>query len=220
MKNKQNRLRLPALLMTAVLLGTLVGCSASTDTASGDAAGAFQMALCGLYLDQDAVGDYGEALKVEMPSLTVDGQEPQFTALIMGETENDPESGVINDPMLGATGMMKFSAMIAAGELDVVVSDLDNAARSARSDSFIPLDEILSAEEITALEGKLLSFEHMETDGYTTTPTGEYTPICGIDITGNEALKAIYGDQQIGVFIVANTDNPELAKEVMLALAS
>ena len=191
----------------------LTGCSSPSSKAAP-----FQIAFCSLYINDNAVSEYAASLQNSMPELRIDGNAPLCTPMIMGEVQNDIEAGVINDPMMAMGGMIKLAALVATGEIDVVIADLDNAARDARGDMYLPLVEVFTEQELSALSDRLLSFDLVETDGYETIPTGERTPICGINITGNEAMTPIFGNQEIGVFIVANTKNLGLAKSVMLSL--
>ena len=50
-------------------------------------------------------------------------------------------------------------------------------------------------------QDRLLTFEVVDEEGNL---TGEYTPACGIFITGQEAFDKIYGEQEYGVFLVSN----------------
>ena len=200
-------------LLLCLLVVPLTGCSSARN---GDAP--FQIAFTALHMNTAAVSDYGAMLVNEMPELVIDGNAPRFTPIVAGVVENDPESGRIHDPMMGIAGMVQIPLMVTARELDVVIATLDNAARDARGDMFLPLDEIFTPEELAAFGDRLISFEHVEIDGPYTRPTGEMTPICGINIAGNEHMRQIFGEQEIGVFIVANSRNVELAREVMLSL--
>lgn len=199
----------------ALVLATTVACS----SASG-ADRAFQVAFCSPAMNSDAIDAYGEKLVAEIPALAAEETAPVFTPIYMGETENDPEQGIGTDPMMTMGGMMKFTAMIASGEVDVVVSDMENASRNAQSGAFMPLDEVFTAEELAAITAEQLSFDMLEYDGEVGVPTGEKTPACGFDVSGSEALAAIFGDQQLGVFIAEGTKDVELAKQVVLSMLS
>jgi hypothetical protein len=213
MKLRIGRKVLLLVVMVFTLFTVLSGCSSQEKETS------FQMAFTSLFICQDAIDEYGESLARDMPELTIDGNAPVFTPIISGAVENNPEEGILNDPMLGMAGMMQMTALTAIGGLDVVVSDMENAARNARGDMFIPLDELFNADELANMTDRYISFDYVESaDSYEFVPTGEKTPVCGINITGNEEMKKIFGNQEIGVFIVANTKNMDLAKAVMLSL--
>jgi len=211
---KNLRTGLASLLLSVCFLVTLLaGCAPNNNEDTP-----FQMVFTSLYINNAAVSDYTDSLIIALPELSVDGKAPLFTSMIMGEVENDIESGIINDPIMAMAGMMKMTALISSGEIDIIVSDIDNAARNARGGMFMPLDEIFTVDELNAMNGRLLYFDLIDYDGDEATPTGEITPICGIDISENEMMKQIFGAQEIGVFIVVNANNLDLAKEVMLTL--
>ena len=202
-----------AILITAGLVISLFGCSSRNSGADS-----FQIAFVSLSVNENAISEYGTFLTNEMPELTIDGKAPVFIPIIAGETRNDYESGKVNDPMAVMGGMMRLATLGATGALDVVIADMDNAARQARGDMFIPLADIFTRDELSSMENRFLSFDKLNTDGYEPVPTGEKTPVCGINITGNARMRSIFGNQEIGVFIAASTKNPELAKKVALSL--
>jgi len=202
-----------AVLALVVLLAVLSGCAPENNRQVP-----FQIVFGSLNMNESAISQFENLLKNEIPELTIGGNAPLFTAMVMGEVQNDAESAIIIDPMFAIGGMMKLPALIAAGELDMMICDMENAARNARGDMFMPLGDIFSDEELAELSGRLLSFDLVESDGYETVATGEKTLVCGINVSDNAALKSIFGNQEIGVFIVANTKNVDLVKTVMLSL--
>ena len=200
------------MLIAGFLALCLFGCSSNEKKAAP-----FQVAFTAARLNESAVSEFGASLLNRIPELSIDGNAPLFTPMITGETQNNVEAGIIADPMMAMTGMMRQAALVSTGDIDVFISDMENAARNARGDMFLPLSEVFTDFELAALNNRFLSFDLVNTDGYETTPTGEKTPVCGIDITGNEMMLRIFGNQEIGVFIAANTKNMELAKKVMLS---
>ena len=201
------------LLITGGLSVFPFGCSSKSSKATP-----FQIVFCSLYVNENAVSEYGAFLQNKMPELIIEGKAPVFTPMIMGEVKNDIEAGIINDPMMGMGGIIKMTTMVSTNEIDLMISDMENAARQARGDMFKPLEEVFTDDEISALKDRLLSFEILNVEGYEPTPTGEKTPVCGINITGNENMKKIFGDQEVGIFILANAKNLELAKDVIRSL--
>ena len=201
------------IVITSCLGLCLLGCFSNNNENTP-----FQIAFTSLYVNENALSDFGAYLLEEIPELNINGKPPLFTPMIMGEVRNDIESGILNDPMMGIGGMMRITASVAAGEIDMVISDLENAARNARGGLFLPLDEIFTDGELAAFDDRLLSFDLLNTDGYEATPTGEKTPLCGIAITSNEELRNIFANQEIGVFVIANTKNIELVRKVITAL--
>lgn len=194
-----------AVFIAAALL--LSGCSASNQVKP------FQMVFCGNPLDASKIESYGANLSSSMPQLTVENQDPVFTPILAGEGLTQ------EDQITGAAGQTKFTALIAAQEIDVAICTLDTAEIQARNESFMPLDQIFTAEELEQLGDRQFSFELTELKDGEEVPTGQNTPACGVALTADDELAAIFGDQPIGVFVADNSPNAELAKEVMRQLA-
>lgn len=194
-----------AVFIAAALL--LSGCSASNQVKP------FQMVFCGNPLDASKIESYGANLSSSMPQLTVENQDPVFTPILAGEGLTQ------EDQITGAAGQTKFTALIAAQEIDVAICTLDTAEIQARNESFMPLDQIFTAEELEQLGDRQLSFELTELKDGEEVPTGQNTPACGVALTADDELAAIFGNQPIGVFVADNSPNAELAKEVMRQLA-
>ena len=198
----------------ALLIALLFACGCS----GGSRKTAFQVAFCSLYINESAVTEYSAAAAKNIPELTIDGTAPVFTTMIMGEAENNIESGVLNDPMMGMAGMMKMAAVASTGDLDIFIGDMDNGARQARGGMFLALSDVYSAAELSSFGDKLLSFDILKVDAYNSTPTGEKTPVCGINITGNAQMTKIFGSQEIGVFIMASTKHKDIARKLIGSL--
>ena len=211
--NKINTLIVTTALVSCLFLTVLSGCASAPAKETP-----FHIAFTSMYMNDAAITEYTQTLTGNFPELIIDGNAPLLTPIISGEVKNDLEAGVINDPMVGIAGMMKMPMLVAAGELDVVISNMENAARDARGEMYMPLEDVFTPDEKAILGTRLLSFDLLEADGYDFKPTGEKTPVCGIEITGNDEMRKIFGDQEIGVFIVANTKNLELAKKFILSL--
>lgn len=122
-----------------------------------------------------------------------------------------------SDPSVQMAGMMKLTAAIAAKEVDLIIADDTNAARNARSEAFYELSDILTADEISALGDKALSYDMLDDEG---NASGEKTPVCGVDITGDEVITPAMGSSSAGAFVVGNAANLENAKTVLKALAA
>lgn len=115
-----------------------------------------------------------------------------------------------------ATAHPQWQAGETPQEIDLMICDTENAARFARSDMFTPVQSILSEEQLTACQDKLLTFEKVDDEGNL---TGEFTEACGIALNGNAQLDALYGDQEYGVFLVANADPMENAQQIFWDIA-
>ena len=198
-------------LLAACAALCLFGCS------SNNRASAFQIVFAAASLNENAVAEFGTSITGGIPELTIEGRAPVFSSMMIGDTRN--EMGMMtSDPMMAMGGIMRQAAMATTGELDVMIADMENGARNARSGMFMPLNEIFTAAELAALSERLLSFDILSTGGIEPAPTGERTADYGISITGNESMRRIFGNQEIGVFIIGNTKHPELAKKVVNSL--
>ena len=122
-----------------------------------------------------------------------------------------------SDAMMTAGTMMKLTAMFASQEVDILFADEENAARNARSNSFLSLSELLTEEEIEALGSRALSCDMLDDQG---NPTGEKTPVCGVDLSGCAVLTPVLGTQSIGVYVVSNTDDLEYVKTALREILS
>lgn len=158
-----------AVFIAAALL--LSGCSASNQVKP------FQMVFCGNPLDASKIESYGANLSSSMPQLTVENQDPVFTPILAGEGLTQ------EDQITGAAGQTKFTALIAAQEIDVAICTLDTAEIQARNESFMPLDQIFTAGELEQLGDRQLSFELTELKDGEEVSTGQNTPACGVALT-------------------------------------
>ena len=122
-----------------------------------------------------------------------------------------------SDPSVQMAGMMKLTAAIAAKEVDLIIADDTNAARNARSEAFYELSDILTADEISALGDKALSYDMLDDEG---NASGEKTPVYGVDITGDEVITPAMGSSSACAFVAGNAANLENAKTVLKALAA
>ena len=173
----------------------------------------FQVVFVALQMDTDAIDRFGNTISSSIPELTINGRSPLFTAMRMGTAI---ERG---DPQMAMGSAMRFSAMLASGEVDLVIVNMQNAMNMAQGSAFLPLEAIFTESELSALEGRLLDFDILRPNEMDVqVPTGERTGYLGIDITGNEQMTAIFGGQQIGVFVITNTANRDLAIHLMRSL--
>ncbi len=151
-----------AVFIAAALL--LSGCSASNQVKP------FQMVFCGNPLDASKIESYGANLSSNMPQLTVENQDPVFTPILAGEGLTQ------EDQITGAAGQTKFTALIAAQEIDVAICTLDTAEIQARNESFMPLDQIFTAEELEQLGDRQLSFQLTELKDGEEVPSRQIPP--------------------------------------------
>lgn len=171
----------------ALLASALTGCAERSDP--------FQVMVAAPYVGKDQVREYGEKLAGE--------REILFSDFSFGTEENDPTTY--------SAGAMIMTTIMVAGELDVLVCDLENAPRYARSELFMDLTEVFTQEELEPYADRLLTFPLVDEEG---SPLQERTPVCGIDLTGNEPVAILTAGEPCGIFIIANTGDLDLAKEV------
>lgn len=189
-------LALVLLLLLCPLL--LTGCGS-------EEASAIQVVVGNTYVDEDHLATVFQQILAEDPSWQREDLPVELSAFSFGAQE-------IDAGMFGAN-VMKVSAMIASGEMDILICDAENAARYARSETFVPVDQIIPEDELDGYQERLLSFELLDEDG---TPTGSYTPACGISLNGDPRLDAFYPEQEYGIFLVGNAEPMETAEQLFM----
>lgn len=194
MKKHKKSLSLMAfvLLLPALLLS---GCGKTEDP--------FQVIFAAPFVNEKVVADYGEKLALET----------EVPVKFSGFSFNSQDV----DPMAYGAGAMMMTAMVAAGEIDVMVCDLKEAARYARSGAFYDLNEVFTEEELAEVSDRLVSFDIVDEFG---NPTGEKTGQCGLDLSGDWSLNYVAGSDSFGAFIVCSTNDMETAKEVFWAIVN
>lgn len=192
---------------TIALFGFLLACSVFLASCSSEKPSSLQVMVGGPYIASEAYESCTEALTAAHPQWQAGETPVSFTSMSFGDPETDPYAGA---------SIAKVSAMAAAQEIDLMICDTENAARFARSDMFTPVQSILSEEQLAACQDKLLTFEKVDDEGNL---TGEFTEACGIALNGNAPLDALYGNQEYGVFLVANADPMENAQQIFLDIA-
>lgn len=196
------------MLILALVTLLLSGCS-NTNKDEPDANAAqntLNLVFCASYVDQALAEAYLNTLKQENDILNSGEMDVSLTVITT--------SGA--DPMMQMGGMMKLTAVIASNEVDLILCDEENAARNARSGSFYALNELLCEDEISALGDRALQYALIDDEGK---PTDEFTAVCGMDVSADEQLKAVFNQADIGVFVAGNAPHLEAAKAVMKAIA-
>lgn len=192
--------KISAVLLSAVMLASAFGLS----SCGGEESAALQILAESSYVDTEQLDAYAETFSAGSDALAAAGKTAEFTGLSVGTEDGDPT--------VYAASTMKADAMIAANEVDMMLCSLDEAARNARGEYYYNLEELFTPEELAQIpEEDLLSFDLVDEES---NPTGEKTPVCGVKISGNEALDSAIPGEEYGLFIVGNTDDLDLAKEV------
>jgi len=183
-----------ALVLLTLCAFLLTGCASNQEAAP------FTVMILDTYIDPAAVDAYAAALPEDLGA--------KILSLSMGDEKNDPMSRV--------AGMTALTAHIAAQELDIVIAPRDLIAGTARGESFFTPEEFLSADQIAQIaEDRKIRFEILDDD---LNPTGDFTPVYGVDVTGHESLLGIFGEDPVGVYVVGNTTHPETAAAFFLDL--
>lgn len=175
-------------------------------TLSAEKSDAINIYMCAEYLSEDAANELMDELKSSVDALKNGAIKLNTEYIITGDGQ---------DPTMQMAGMMKLGASVAAQEVDILIADDVNAARNARGDTFHPLSDLLTEDEIAKLGKRALAYETVDEDGNL---TGTMTPVCGIDLTGDERLRKIFGDKKVGIFVAGNAPNFENSKIVFEAL--
>ena len=175
----------------------------------GGANTGFQIVFLSGFMNEDEINSYGEYLFDLMPELHVAGRDPRFTPMLMGRN-------AMGDPQMAMGMAIRLSGMFATAEVDVVLASMDNANNMAQGGSLMPLSNFLTEAEMRTLGDRILTFELLSYNQYDQqVPSGEITPPLGFSVTDNEHIRAIFSGQEIGIFIIMNSRNLELAKEVV-----
>ena len=212
---KANVKRVSLLLALVMIMFTFAACGGGETAAptavpgedgtlSADKTDKLNVYLIATYVDENGL----DSLKSFISDTLGDGVTVNYDTTFTGDG---------SDPSVQMAGMMKLTAAIAAKEVDLIIADDTNAARNARSEAFYELSDILTADEISALGDKALSYEMLDDEG---SASGEKTPVCGVDITGDEVITPAMSSSSAGVFVAGNAANLENAKTVLKALAA
>ncbi|MBR6790255.1 MAG: hypothetical protein IKM31_05235 [Oscillospiraceae bacterium] len=174
--------------------GVLAGCGGEPESG----AGGIDVAVITKYTLEEE-NPLPAALEENLPDLPC-----AVTTIATGDAESDPT--------VAMAGMMRLTALIASGDVDVVVASMEEAERQAKAESFTPLSDMFTDEELAGFE--TISFEVISEDGTIGPLNG--VP-CGI-LLKNDRISSM-DESGMGVFLICNTEEPEQAADVMMALA-
>lgn len=216
MMNNFRRVSL-ALAMLMLMLA-LTACGGNTEapvttknadgTLSSEKTNVLNVYLCAQYVDEAAAQELAGQLRESVPGLKDGTYTLNVSCIATGSGE---------DPTMQMASMMKLTAAMASQEVDVIIADEANAARNARSEAFYALSDLMTADEIAALGERALSYELLDDMGE---PSGEMTPECGVDVSGDSELEKVFGNARIGAFVAANAPNLENSKDLVRALVN
>lgn len=183
-------------------LAILMACPVFLASCGSETSEAVSVVAAAQYVPEETVSALQEQLDAKFPA------EEGAGCTVTGISSGDSES----DPMAAMAGMMKLTSMIAAKEVDVLVTSLEEGEKQAKNASFMPLEELFTEEELAGLE--LVSFDIQNDDG---TPDEENSKACGVKLTSGELSQLTNGGA--AVFVVVNTEHLDQAKEVLLQIA-
>ena len=196
--------RILALAMAALLALTLTGCSSGGGSGKKEAASAtLNVVVAAPYVDDGML----TGLKEELAKVD-EGSEIVVTGVTMSDSEKDP--------MGFMAGMARLSGSIAAKEVDILITDADNARRMGdNGEGYLPINDTFTAGEIEKLTSGLACVSIVGEDGEI---TDEVSAPCGVRLGENASALASLKNMQM--FILANTQNTDAAKKVFAHLAA
>ncbi|TVR61315.1 MAG: hypothetical protein EA426_03630 [Spirochaetaceae bacterium] len=197
---------LPFTFLALVIISSLVACSGARQASSS---ASLRVALVASFVSDESVEGFATYLKTGLPEYNDD--EKSFS--VVGISAGDPAG----DPMIVMAGSTRIAAMLASREIELWISDPENAKKYADNGAnYIALDELFSADEISLLGGTPIAIPVTDREGNT---TGELSPIVGIDLSQNAAVAEMTGIRAPQMFVLAGSSNLEAAKAVFRLLA-
>lgn len=199
-----NYKKILALAMVALLALTLTGCSSSDGSDKKEETSAvLNVMVAAPYVDDDMLA----GLKEELTKVDV-GTEIVVTGVTMSDSEKDP--------MGFMAGMARVSGSIAAKEVDILITDADNARRVGdNGECYLAINDTFTASEIEKFTSGLACVSIVGEDGEI---TDEVSAPCGVRLSESASALASLKDMQM--FIVSNTQNTDAAKKVFTHLAA
>lgn len=209
MKKRTYGYALCALTLAIALLAS--GCS-SGDSSGGDQAASgtgLRVALVAVYVPDEATA----ALEAELAAVPALAAEGGAMPTVAGVSSGDSEA----DPMGTMAGMAKIGGMFAAGEIELMICDAENVRRYGDGgESYVALSELFTEEELAGFHAVAFSLYKLDDEG---NEVGEESAPCGLDFSGNEALKALTGMKDPHAVVISGAKNQDLAKAALAHLA-
>ncbi len=192
-----------------LLAGTaalLIGCSARQD-ASGTAS--LNVGLGAAFVSEQRVAALAAALEAGLPEYHTDASAIRVSSVSIG----DPSA----DPMAFMAGQTRVAVMLASGEVELWITDPENARRFGdNGEAYVPLATLFSDEEIAAFNGTPVGIAVTDEAG---NATGETSEPAGIDLSQNSAIQELTGLNEPQMFVFANSTNMDAAKAAFRFLA-
>lgn len=195
----KKNLTMIALLLMVLLL--LTGCSAKEEKA----APSLYVNVIDNYVFDEAREELEKELIAALPALNTADAPLSVVAISSGDTEQDP--------MGAMAGITQIAGLMASGEMELILADGENARRHGDNGStYMPLDELFTQEEQAALGIRPLSIPLSDEDGNL---TGEMSASCGIDLSGCTRLTEMLHTNDVGAYVVVNSEHVDNAKQVI-----
>ena len=186
----------------ALLLTMLTGCSSTEETVQ---ASSLHVVLATPFATEEQANALHDALIIAAPGLDSADAPLSVTFVSTGDSQSDP--------MGAMAGMTQIAAMMASGEMELVLMDSTNARRHGDNASiYVPLSELFTAEEQEQLGIVPVTLPVMDDDGV---QTGEYTAPCGVDLSACTKITQLMYTNDVAAYVLIDSPHTEQAKEVI-----
>lgn len=191
-------------LMSFLLISSCVlsGCS-SDNSSSGSSSGdenTFHVVTYANLSDENFTTDLAQKLSENTESVSEKSIQINGKNVIAGNEESDPTYA------LG--GVMELSKLMINKEIDILIAPKSELETNANQDSFMKLDELFDAEELETLGVNTLSFENA---------AGE-SGVYAVDLSSNSEITSAMNSTDVGAAVMVNTNDTELAKDILTSL--
>lgn len=198
--------RVSLALILVLLAVTLCGCSSGKDQENASV----QIAIASIYVPYELPETVDAKLREELPALYSEGKIAVINGISTGDSESDPATTM--------AGMTRMMGMLASGEIELLICDSGNAKRYGESGrSFVPVSELFTEEEITALNLETVMVPVLDDEG---NETGEMSAPCGIDLSACTLLTQALYKTDVAAYVIVDSPNLDNAKAVIEYLAT
>ncbi len=120
----------------------------------------------------------------------------------------------LDDPGIG----FQMVIFMFASEIELLICDAGVSSNlAAQGENFFALSDLFTQEELQSFNGKGVTFAKKDDLGVA---TGEYSEVCGLELSGSEKVVELTKLPNPQIFIVASTKNMDAAKETFKYLAT
>jgi hypothetical protein len=197
-------------IVTCLIVGMaifLIGCSPKK-AASG--AVSLNVGLAAAYVNEQKVEGLAAELKKGLPEYNDASKSMRVTGVSTGDSKNDP--------MAVMAGTTRVATMFSSGEVELWISDPENARRyGQKGKSYVPLKTLFTEQEMASFNGTPTGIAVTDDTGK---ETGETSEICGIDLSRNAAVRELTGLSNPQMFILVSSANKDAAKAAFRYLAT